>query len=381
MIGSPPTVLLVTGSLGPGGTEIAVYRSALGLRARGRFSPRVAVLGTADAMGRELRAAGVPVDELAARGRIYGPAGVGAVRRLRAILRGSGVSIIHSFLFDADFVGAIAGRLAGVRVITTRRAIKRGKSAQLFAYRLTNRWAARIVANSEEVRRFTLAAEKAPPEKVLKIANGIEIARIAAGNGARFRAGLGLSNSTFVIGSSGTVKPVKGQDVLLEACLPLLREHPRVVVLVAGSVDSSFARALRERAAAEGVEDRFRLLGNREDVPDFLAALDVFVLPSRSEGMSNALIEAMAAGRPCVATRVGGNAEALAEGGAGKIVPPESPEELRGAIAGLLADPVSRATLGNLARERAAREYDLTVMLERTERVYTEVLAAGTERQ
>lgn len=380
MTSSPPTVLLVTGSLGPGGTEIALYRTALGLRARGRYSPRVAVLGTAGTMGDELRAAGIGVDEMGVRGRIYGPAGIGAVRRLRAIVGGSGASIVHTFLFDADFVGAIAGRLAGIRVITTRRAIKRGKRAQILAYRLTNRWAARIVANSEEVRRFTLAAEKPPPEKVLTIPNGIEIERIAAGNGARFRAGLDLPDSAFVIGSSGTVKPVKGQDVLFEACLPLLREHPHAVVLVAGSVDSSFAGALRARAAAEGVQDRFRLLGNRQDVPDFLAALDLFVLPSRSEGMSNALIEAMAAGRPCVATRVGGNAETLADG-AGRIVPPESPEALRGAIAGLLTDPDSRAALGNLALQRAAREYDLPVMLSRTEALYAEVVAAGTQKQ
>jgi glycosyltransferase involved in cell wall biosynthesis len=328
-------------------------------------------------MGEELRTAGVSVDELGLRGRIYGSAGVAAVRRLRAIVRGSGASIVHTFLFDADFVGAIVGRLAGARVITTRRAIKRGKTAQLWAYRLTNRWADRIVANSEEVRRFTLGAEKPPPAKVRTIPNGIDIERIAAGNGTRFRAALGLPDSAFLIGSSGTVKPVKGQDILFEACLPLLREHPNVVVLVAGSADSDLARALRERALSAGVEDRFRLLGNREDVPDFLAALDLFVLPSRSEGMSNALIEAMAAGRPCVATRVGGNAEALAEGATGRIVPPENPESLRAAVAGLLADPGSRAALGSLARERAAREYDLPVMLERTEQVYQEVLAPG----
>jgi glycosyltransferase involved in cell wall biosynthesis len=331
-------------------------------------------------MGVELRGAGVPVDEMGVRGRIYGQAGLGAVWTLRAIVRRSGASIVHTFLFDADFVGAIAGKLAGVRVITTRRAIKRGKTAQLWAYRLTNRWADRIVANSEEVRRFTLAAEKPPPAKVLTIPNGIEIGRMAAGNGARFRAALGLPDSAFLIGSSGTVKPVKGHDILFEACLPLLREHPNVVVLVAGSADSNLARALRERAASAGVEDRFRLLGIREDVPDFLAALDLFVLPSRSEGMSNALIEAMAAGKPCVATRVGGNAEALADGETGRVVPPENPESLRAAVAELLADPGSRAALGDRARERAAREYDLPVMLERTQALYAAVLAAETRQ-
>ena len=116
------------------------------------------------------------------------------------------------------------------------------------------------------------------------------------------------------------------------------------------------------------------MLGNRDDIADCLAAFDVFVLPSRSEGMSNALIEAMAAGRPIVATAVGGNSEALAHGGCGRLVPPEHPAAMGEAVAGLLGDARERAKLSLAAAGRARSEYDFSTMMDRTERLYDDVL-------
>jgi glycosyltransferase involved in cell wall biosynthesis len=372
-----PVVLLVTGSLGQGGTELTVFRTALGLLGRARFQPAVAVLGDGGPLAQELRDAGIRVHELGIRGRLYGPAGLLGVARLRRVVRIARASIVHTFLFDADFLGSVAARLGGARVITTRRAIKRGRAAQLVAYRWTNRLATRIVANSDEVQRFTLLSERAPEAKVLVIPNGIDVACLASGDGRSFRTRLGIPLEATVIGAVGTVKPVKGQDVLFEAVLPLLHDRPGLFVLVAGSADTALGASLRARATQDEVSDRFRLLGAREDVADFLAAVDVFVLPSRSEGMSNALLEAMAAGRSIVATRVGGNAQALAGGQAGRIVPPDDPRALREAVAALLEDPTERTRLGRLASTRAREEYDLPIMLERTERLYRQVLEGG----
>jgi len=369
------SVLILTGSLRPGGTEIAVFRMALALKQRGRYSPQVAVLAGSGAMGQQLRDGGIPVHDLRIAGRLYGPAGVVTYLRLRRVMRAWPPALVHTFLFDADLLGLLAARASRIPTITTRRAIKRGKSAQLTAYRWTNRWAARIVANSEEVRRFTLEAEHAPPYKVSVIPNGIDLANLGGGNGRSLRQELGLPSQALVVGTLGTVKRVKGQDVLFQAMLPILVERRDVFAVVAGEAESPLARELRERAHKEGVADRFRLLGNRDDIADCLAAFDVFVLPSRSEGMSNALIEAMAAGRAIVATRVGGNAEALADGACGQLVPPEDVLAMRAAVLALLHSSEHRARLGAAAAQRAHAEYDLSTMLDRTERLYEEVLA------
>jgi glycosyltransferase involved in cell wall biosynthesis len=325
-------------------------------------------------MGQSLRSLGVPVHEIGIRGRTYAPAGILRLAAVLRTVRTIGARLVHTFLFDADVFGMVAGRIGGARAITTRRAIKTGKRGQLAAYRLTNPLVAGIVANSHEVRRFTLRAEKAPPEKVLVIPNGIDTARFSDGDGNRVRSSLGIPGTAQVVGTVGTVKPVKGQDVLFDAVAPLFSRLSDLVVLVAGNCSSPWASELRSRVARAGLGERFRFLGGREDVPDFLAALDVFVLPSRSEGMSNALLEAMAASRAVVATRVGGNAEALDEGAAGRVVPAGEPGAMGEALAELLQDEPRRVVLGGRAGERARMEYDLSIMLDRTERLYDRVL-------
>src|SRR6185295_18528307 len=129
------------------------------------------------------------------------------------------------------------------------------------------------------------------------------------------------------------------------------------------------------RAERLGVADRVQLLGDRSDVPDVLAALDVFVLPSRTEGMSNALLEAMAAGLPVVATAVGGNPEVVAPDGSGLLVPPDDPEAMAAAVARLLAAPAEAARLGAAARRRVEESFGARAMVRRLEAVYTALLA------
>lgn len=371
-------LLLLTGSLGPGGTEIAVFRMAIGLSRRGRFLPHVAVLGSAGPMGEDLRHQGIPVDEFHIRGRLYGPGGLSVLFRLLRLLRDRGIELVHTFLFDADVLGAIAGGLYSVPVITTRRAVKQGRNAQLAAYRWTNRWAKLIVANSEAVGRFTFEVERAPRSKLRVVPNGIETGGFREGNGVAFRKEENVPSSASVIGALGTVKHIKGQDVLFEGLGPVLRERENVYALVAGTSDNPWAKSLCHRIEGTGLASRFRFLGNRPNVADFLAALDVFVLPSRSEGMSNALLEAMASGLPCVATDVGGNSEALAGGAAGTVVPPESPEGIRRAVLDLLDNPEKRSRLGKAARDRARAEYEFGLMLDRTEQLYDGIVGAST---
>lgn len=372
-----PRVLLVTGSLGPGGTELAVLSLAHELRLREHVVPRVAVLARGGHYAEHLRAHGVPCDELEIDGPLRRPAAIARLLRLRGLVRTHGIDVVQTFLFDADVYGMLAAKLGGPRaIVTTRRAIKANRPHHLRGYRLTNRFVDRIVANSEAVRRFTLEHERAPAGKVVVIPNGAALARFEHADGARFRERLGLGGDVSLIGAVGTIKPVKGQRELFDALAPYLREHARAVLLLAGEITRDYGEALLQTVREARLEGRVLLPGVIADVPDLLAALDLFVLPSRSEGMSNALIEAMASGCAIVATDVGGNRECLDDGACGVLVPARDVRAMHDAVAHLLADGARRSALGSAARARAHREYALATSVSRYEALYRELLGA-----
>jgi glycosyltransferase involved in cell wall biosynthesis len=369
-------VLLITGSLGPGGTELAVAALARGLARREEFTPLVAVLSRAGELGAELRADGLEVHELGLEGPIRTPAAFARLLRLPRLVRRERVALVHTFLFDADVYGMLAARLGRPRaVITTRRAIKRDKPRHLRGYRLTNRWADRIVANSERVRQFTLEREAAPPGKVVTIPNGVDGGRFAGVPRGRFRSAHGIGDGAFVVVAAGSIKRVKGQDVLLDGAAGWLGRTPEARLVLAGDRSGRFAGELLARAEALGVGGQVLAPGPVADVPGLFADADLFVLPSRSEGMSNALLEAMAAGLPVLATDVGGNRECLDGGECGVLIPPEQPEVLGEELEALAGDAERRRELGRRARARVATHYDLERMLDHVESLYRELLA------
>jgi glycosyltransferase involved in cell wall biosynthesis len=259
-------------------------------------------------------------------------------------------------------------------VISTRRAIKAHKPHHLRGYRWTHRFVDRIVANSERVARFTVEREGAPAHKVLTIPNGVDLRRFAGVGRGRFRSRWGIDPQALVVAAVGSIKPVKGQDVLVEAAIPWLRREPRAHLVLAGDRTGGFAEDLEARVAEAGLRERVHWPGPVEDVPGLLADADLFALPSRSEGMSNALLEAMAGGLAVVATDVGGNRECLDDGACGMLVPAEDPGALGAALESLAADPRRRGELGGRARARVERHYDLERILDRVEDLYRELL-------
>lgn len=373
-------VLMVTGSLGPGGTELAVMTLARELAQRGRVAPRLAVLGEGGRYAERLRAEGIPVEELGLRG---GARSVGGMRRLRLLgqmVRHEKIRIVHTFLFDADFYGMLAARGGGPwAIVTTRRAIKSGRVLHLLGYRMTNPLVDRIVCNSEAVARFTRHREGVKESKLVVIPNGVEAARFQRGDGAAMRRRLGVRPDDLLVGAVGTIKKVKGQAVLLEAIRPLLAQHPQLRLVLAGELTRGYGEELERRVVELGLVGRVLLPGVVEEVPDLLQALDLFVLPSLSEGMSNALLEAMAAGRAIVATDAGGNPECLDGGSAGLLVPAGEAEALERALARMIESPERRREFGARAAERAATEYSMGKMLDRTERLYAELLGREWE--
>jgi len=317
-----------------------------------------------------VRAAGVRLVGLDRRGKVD----VWVWGRLLRLLRRERIDVLHTHKFGSNVWGTLLGRAAGVPVVIAhehsweyeRRPIRRILDRQLIA-----RCADLLIAVSREDQKRMVEIEGIPPARTLFVPNGIAEAEPTSGRDVR--AELGIEPMTPVIGSVGSLFPVKSFDVLLRAAALLIRERPDVQILIAGGGPQyetllKLARELR-------VDGSVRLLGRRNDVPDVLRALDIAVCCSRSEGSPLSVIEYMQAGLPVVATAVGGVPDLIESGVQGLLVAPDDPPALARALAELLADPERARIMGIHARERQRAEFDLEVLVHRLEDLYDELLA------
>ena len=270
----------------------------------------------------------------------------------------------------AFFYGALAGWLARVpRIIYTEHgrdfaSSKRNK----YLHRLLGRLVDRVVVVSES-GRAVLAAEGIPDRHILTIHNGIDAARFLMGEDRwRIRERLGFAREQPLVGIVVRLDPIKNHAVLLRAMARVVASQPEAVLLIIG--DGPLRGALTSRSVELGLAENVHFLGNRDDVPELLAALDVMVLCSHSEGMSLTLLEESAAGKAIVATAVGGNAEIIEDHACGLLVPPDDDAALARAISGLLADTERALALGQSARLRYLREFTLERMVSRYEALY-----------
>jgi glycosyltransferase involved in cell wall biosynthesis len=205
-------------------------------------------------------------------------------------------------------------------------------------------------------------------DRIVTIPNGVRLAPVARSS-LRDELRLGVADQLAV--SVGNLYPVKGHLHLLEALSRLSDRFPRLHLAIAGR--GELEQSLLARARSLGVADRLHLLGLRSDVANVLAAADLFVLPSLSEGVPLALLEAMLSARPIVATAVGDVPTVLDGGRAGVLVPPANAVALAGAMAGVLADPAQARGLGAAAQARAAA-YTLDTMIDRYVTLYSKLL-------
>jgi len=216
------------------------------------------------------------------------------------------------------------------------------------------------------------------PEKVATLHNGIEIDKAAtATDSAALRAQLKLSGASHIICAVAHIRRVKGLDIFVQAAAKVCREFPHAVfVVVGGNHEPEYFRELQRLTESLGLNDNIRFLGRREEVFPLLKMSDVFCLPSRSEGFSNALVEAMACSLPCVATRVGGNAEALQDGQNGFLVEPEDASATADRILTLLRQPEWARRMGHAARQAVEEKFTQEAMMKNLVGVYERLLAA-----
>jgi glycosyltransferase involved in cell wall biosynthesis len=373
---APLRVLYVVGNFVAGGAE----RHLLELWSRidrSRFEVVIACFRREGAFLAEAESLGWPVRELAVGRRIYGAAGLAGLARLVHLVSDVRPQVIHGYLFGPNLYAALAGRLAGVpAVVVAKRNVDAFETRrQVVVQRLAHRLATQVTAVSEAAAESVVALG-VPRGRITVIPNGVDAARFvppAPAEAARRALG---ADATPLVGSVGCLAARKDYGTLLEA-LALLAGRGRAfrAALVGDGPDRA---ALEARAVALGLADRVRFLGERADVDRLLPGMDVFVLSSREEGIPNALLEAMAAGRVCVATAVGGTPEVLRGGETGWLVPAGSPEALADAIEEALTRP-DEARRRSDAACRAAREtMSIEAMVRRHEEFYERAIVRSS---
>ena len=373
-------ILHVITTLGVGGAEKHLLWLTRGQRERGH-EPRVAYLKGQGELEAAFEAQGVGVVALAGppEGLLERLPGAGAVlalrRRLVEEIGSFRPDVLHSHLLKADALSALAARRAGLTAVVSskhndERALLRRPVS--LVHGLLARRHARTIALSDHVARFTALHGRVPPERIRRIYYGVDPDALQPQRPrAAVRAGLGLDESVPLLVCVGRLAPQKDHPTLL-AALALL--PPQVVLLVVGGDPFGDGEArLRAEAARLGLGGRARFLGIRHDVPDLVAASDLFVLPSLWEGLGLVFLEAMAVGVPVVATRVSAIPEVVLDGRSGWLVPPGDPAALAAAVEAALADPAERRRRGEAGRAHLVERFGLPRMIDETLAVYAEV--------
>jgi glycosyltransferase involved in cell wall biosynthesis len=337
-----------------------------------RLGWQVDVLATDPLVQSEMRSAGagiVSVDVI--RRQIMPWQDLTGLGRLTKLLRGGGYSLVHTHTSKGGFVGRLAARLAGVKVVVhTAHGFafhETSGALELRAYstleRLAAHWCDRVFTVSAFHRDWALRLGIGDEHKIVAIPNGIPPERVRPTRpAAETRSALGLPAGPVAILTAGRLVRQKGIDSLLEAAAWIISRHsPAIRVLLPG--EGPLRNALQAQAERLGLREQVLFLGLRTDIPDLLSACDIVVLPSLYEGLSIALLEGMAAGKAIVATALGSTREVLKDGESGLLIPTRSPHRLADAILALAEDPSLRARLGAEAQRVYNERYTAERMM------------------
>ena len=369
----PLRIVHTEASQGWGGQEIRILSEARAMIARGH---QVTLLAPATAKIHAVaQAQGIPAVALP-----IGRKNIRGVLALRKWLATHEVDVINTHSSTDTWLAALAN-------LTLRHAAPIVRTRHISAPVATswpNRWlygrtSAAIATTGERLRRDLMDRLGLAPEHVVSVPTGIDLARFSRSQ-ARARDGvraeLGIGQDALVIGIAATLRSWKGHDYLLDAFSALAAQYPRLELLVAG--DGPRREHLEQRIAATDLAQRIHLIGQREDVPDILAAMDIFALPSyANEGVPQAIMQAMAMELPVISTRVGAIDEAVADEETGFLVPPRDSLALAEKIRALAENEALRMQLGQAGRAWAEGHFSLEAMAVAMEEIFYRAVAAG----
>lgn len=328
-------------------------------------------------LGERLKQLGVQIRPLDFRRQVS----ASRIVRLFEIIRAEEVHLVHSMGARADFSARIAASLAGAPVVVSTIAMfvegydtsPAKRALYRAALRLSERFCDGFIAVSDAVREVLVEGHRIPQEKVVRIYNGVELDVFTPGSqdGFQMKRELHLDPEAPVVGTIGRLVYQKAHDVFLQAAFLVVKAVPAAQFLIVGEGP---LRPNLERMVEELGLERCSLAGFRADIPNMLSILDVFTLPSTVEGLPRVLLEALAAARPVVATRIDGVTEIVQHGLTGLVVPPRGPAALADAVISLLKDPGLARRLGEAGRKLVEERFAVSRMVEEVDRVYTTLL-------
>jgi glycosyltransferase involved in cell wall biosynthesis len=297
------------------------------------------------------------------------------VREVRKIIEGDGIDLVHAHGYKADFYALFAARMADVPVTATCHNWL-GESQSMRAYARLDRYLLRFFNGVAAVSRSVAeqVGHAGTRHKVHVIPNGVP----THGGGIESKLADQIRvRDRIVVGTVGRLSAEKGASVLIEAASKLCSDFPRAFFVVVG--DGPLRSSLEARVCELGLTGQFLFVGERSDLNQIYRSFDVYVLPSFQEGMPMALLEAMAAGLPVVATKVGGVPDVVCDGSVGTLVEPGDPNALARGIRDLLSDQIRRELLGSNGRRRVEEQFSAAVMARSYVELYQEALLGRSD--
>jgi glycosyltransferase involved in cell wall biosynthesis len=371
-------ILYVTISMELGGAERQLYELATGLDPE-RFQPHVCCLRAGGPFVDGLVQRGIPVtiSRFAAANarRRWKPALFCAqVRELSQLMRKMEPAVVHGMLPMACVTAGVAARIAGAPVLVTgRRSLGHYKEGHFFLRQMENlvcRWTDMAVANSEAVKTDALSRERIAASRMRVIYNGVRIPERSSSEGWEELIGRRIEGP--VVCLPANFFHYKGHIDFLRAASIVLKQIPNVTFLLVG--DGRLRPEIERAMASLGITERVILTGSRTDAGEIMGLSDIVALCSHEEGFPNVVLEAMAAGRPVVATRVGGVPEIVEDGVTGLLVPPRDPERLAGGIVRLLGDKHEAEAMGRRGLELVREKFTIEKMVRSYEELYLGLL-------
>jgi len=301
----------------------------------------------------------------------FGPRAIKSAFAIAGIVRGEGIDIIHAHSRVSQVACAIASRMTGVPYVTTCHGYFKKRSRGIF-----DTWGARVIAISDAVRTHLEEDLGVDRSRIALVYSGVDTKRFvkeySVGEALSIKKELGFKD-TPIVGTIGRLSSVKGQEYLIRALKKVISKKPDVQGLVVGSGEEEVT--LKNLARSLGIEGAVRFVPSCPDTHRFLSIMDVFVFPSVKEGLGIALLEALASGRACVASRIGGIADIIKDGYNGILVDVGDSASIADAVVRLLDDELLRKNMGERGRSIVMERFTLDLMAENIIQLYKEVIS------
>jgi L-malate glycosyltransferase len=371
-------VLYVFAALPVGGAEEVLITEVEGLD-QSRFAPLVCVLSEKGPVGERIENRGFPLVALhRMKSHRFDPR---IVRDLYRLIKTEKVDVVHTHLYDGNKYGRLAAGLARVPALISH--YHNVYSRRRIKYHLINRALSflndRILAVSQAVKESVVRFDRISPTKIEVLYNGIGPLKFKGDiENSAVRQQFGVKPDDFLIGVVARLEEQKGHIYLFRALKQLIPDFPRIKVLVVG--DGALRPVLEAQVKEMGLSGQILFVGTRKDIPEILAALDLFVLPSLWEGFSLAILEALAMGTPVIATAVGGAPEVIRSGHDGLLIPPGDVSGLVTAVREAILDPGKFREMGRQGKETVGCKFTAARHLTRLQDLYLEVLAQKGRR-